>query len=349
MSVPEAPGQGICAAPYEALLDGIRTQTARCFAAEASSCSLSPSAQVTGLGAGDVTYGIDEVSERVVTDWLAQRACLGPLSVFTEDVGWRHAGPSAGPTADSGNGWRELPGFDHSGPRISIDPIDGTRPLLGDLRSAWTSIAVCPPGPAEPRASDVQLALLGELPIRAQARWRVIRAELGAGATLELHAPTDSVPPPRAQLTADSDDRCDHGVFSFFRFTPHQRPAIARVEADFFARIAEHEGADLMHCYDDQYVCNVGQLIHLALGSYRMIADLRAHIASSDPASVVTSKPYDLAAALLVAREAGCVITRADGSHLDFPLDATTPQSFVGWANEATARRLAHHLVTVLK
>ena len=326
----------------EALLDAVRIATRARLASEESVRGLAPSAEVVGVGAGDVTYGIDLESERVVTEWLEESAREGPISLFTEDVGWRHAGPGLE------SGWRELDGFDHGGPRIAIDPIDGTRPLLGDLRSAWTSIAACPPGAGEPRASDVTFGLLGELPISTTESWRVIRAEVGAGATLERKSFAATTEAVCAPLLADTEDRADHGVFSFFRFTPHQRPAIARVEADFFARIAEDEGADLMHCHDDQYVCNVGQLVHLALGSYRMIADLRSHVASSTDAPVVTSKPYDLAAALLVAREAGCLVTAPDGSTLDFPLDATTPVSFVGWANEATARRLARHLQAAL-
>ena len=327
---------------YEALLDAVRLATRERLAAEESVRGLSPAARVAGVGAGDVTYGIDLESEHVVTSWLEKCAQESPLSVFTEDIGWRHAGPA------TDGGWRELDGFDHGGPRIAIDPIDGTRPLLGDLRSAWTSIAVCPPGLGEPRASDVSLGLLGELPASTTRDWRLIRAELGRGASMERCSPNAEDAADPVPLLADDSDRCDHGVFSFFRFTPHQRPAIARVEADFFARIAEAEGADLMHCHDDQYVCNVGQLVHLALGSYRMIADLRSHLSSSSGAPVVTSKPYDLAAALLVAREAGCVVTEPDGSPLDFPLDATTPLSFVGWANEATAKRLQGHLDAAL-
>ena len=326
----------------EALLDAVRITTRRRLEAEESIHGLSPAAQVVGAGAGDVTYGIDLESERVVSHWLEECAREGPLSLFTEDVGWRHVGP------DSNGGWCELEDFDHGGPRLVVDPIDGTRPLLGDLRSAWTSIAACPPGPLEPRISEVTLGLLGELPPSTTETWRVIRAEVGKGASMEHRSFAETSETIRAPLLADTDDRCDYGVFSFFRFTPHQRPAIARVEADFFARIAAVEGADLMHCYDDQYVCNVGQLVHLARGSYRMVADLRSHVASSTDAPVVTSKPYDLAAALLVAREAGCVVTAPDGSTLDFPLDATTPVSFVGWANEATARRLAGHLEAAL-
>jgi len=325
----------------EALLDSIRIATRARLAAEESIRGLSPAAEVVGTGAGDVTYGIDLESEEVVTSWFLECAREGPLSLFTEDMGWRHAGPGD-------DGWTALPDFDHGGARVIIDPIDGTRPLLGDLRSAWTSIAACPAGAGEPRASDVTFGLLGELPSSLTESWRVIRAQRGAGATMERRtfAPTSEAIV--APLVVDSDDRPDHGVFSFFRFSPHQRPRIAALEADFFERIAAGEGADLMHCYDDQYVCNVGQLVHLALGSYRLIADLRGHLTSPDDAPVVTSKPYDLAAAVLVAGEAGCVVTAPDGAPLDFPLDATTPVSFVGWVNEPTAKRLAPHLQAAL-
>ncbi len=341
MTLKEHLTQSLPVQRLESLLDSIRIATRARLAAEESIRGLSPAAEVVGRGAGDVTYGIDLESEEVVARWLEECAREGPLSLFTEDIGWRHAGPGDG-------GWAELADFDHGGPRIAIDPIDGTRPLLGDLRSAWTSIAACPPGPEEPRASDVTLGLLGELPTSLTESWRVIRAQRGGGATLERHtfAPTsETVVTP---LVVDTDDRPDHGVFSFFRFSPHQRPRIAEVEADFFARIEADECADLMHCYDDQYVCNVGQLVHLCLGSYRLIADLRGHLTESLEAPVVTSKPYDLAAALLVAHEAGCVVTAPDGSPLDFPLDATTPVSFVGWVNEPTASRLAPHLGAAL-
>ena len=341
MSLEEHLTQGLSLQHLEALMDSIRVATRARLASEESIRGLAPAAEVVGAGAGDVTYGIDLESEEVVTQWFEERARAGPLSLFTEDMGWRHAGPTS-------DGWEELESFDHGGPRVAIDPIDGTRPLLGDLRSAWTSIAACPPGPGEPRASDVHIGLLGELPTSSTEAWRIIRARRGAGATLERRSDASGLELAEGPLVADTDDRPDHGVFSFFRFSPHQRPRIAAIEADFFARISEAEDADLMHCYDDQYVCNVGQLIHLCLGSYRLIADLRGHLERTDDAPVVTSKPYDLAAALLVAHEAGCVLTDPLGAALDFPLDAETPVSFVGWANEPTARRLAPHLRAAL-
>jgi hypothetical protein len=326
----------------EALADSIRMATRERLAAEESIRGLSPAAKVVGVGIGDVTYGIDLESEIVVSRWFEDLAREEPISLLTEDTGWRHAGPA------SGGGWRELNDFDHGGPRIAIDPIDGTRPLLGDLRSAWTSIAACPAGPEQPLSSDVSYALLGELPTSTTETWRLIRAESGRGATIERCTFAATSEASRLPLIADTDDRADHGVFSFFRYSVQQRPLLARIEVDFFERIAAKEGADLMHCYDDQYTCNVGQIVHLCLGSYRMIADLRAHLSGGFSAPITTSKPYDLAAALLVGREAGCAMRAADGAELSFPLDATTPVSFIGWANQATEERLSGHLNAAL-
>ena len=77
-------------------------------------------------------------------------------------------------------------------------------------------------------------------------------------------------------------------------------------------------------------------------------ATLRAWLARRAGVATTTSKPYDVAGAILCARAAGCVVTAADGGELDFELDCTTAVEFVGWANAATARRLAPHLRAVL-
>ncbi len=185
-------------------------------------------------------------------------------------------------------------------------------------------------------------------------------ARRGGPARLALHAvaaadpacasPPGHVAPPLAEgeLLADDDDRCDRGYFPFFRYLADLRPAIARVEAAFFERIAREEGAEIEHCYDDQYIASGGQLALLALGTYRMIVDLRARAARAAGGTTLTSKPYDLAGAVLVAEAAGCVVRGLDGGPLDFPLDATTPVDFAGFANAPTARRLAPHLAAAL-
>lgn len=291
-------------------------------------------------GAGDVTFGLDVPTEVVLTHWLEAHARHAPLSLLTEDAGWRHRGPD--PRAP-GAASIELEGFDHGGPRIVVDPIDGTRNLMADLRSAWTAIALCPPGAGEPRLADVTLAVCGELPDTRAARYRTLLAHKGRGTRLEERALEEDRVFAELELHADHDARPDHGYFSIFSYSPAMRPRIGALAARFFERLERYEHADLRACFDDQYISNCGQLFLLARGTYRLIADVRAHLWRPELGPRITSKPYDCAAGILAAREAGCIVTDAEGGPLDFPLDATTPVSFVGWANAATAARLGPH------
>src|SRR5262245_59092040 len=115
-------------------------------------------ARPRGIGKGDVTFGLDLPSEERVEAWQRELARTEPLSVLTEDAGWRHLGP------DGRGGERALPGFDHGGPRIAIDPVDGTRNLMADLRSAWTVVAFAPPGAREPRLAECTGGIVSEIP-----------------------------------------------------------------------------------------------------------------------------------------------------------------------------------------
>ncbi len=294
-------------------------------------------------GAGDVTFAIDLPTESVLTTWLAEVARVEPISLLTEDAGWRHAGP------DGRGGARALADFAHGGPRIVVDPIDGTRNLLADLRSAWTVIGACAPGDGAPRQSEVVLGVLTEIPDSRGAIARELTAARGRGARVRDVDATTGAELRSSVLRSDDDGRADHGYFPFFRYMADQRPEIAHVEADFFARLAREENAEVRSCYDDQYISNGGQLALLALGKYRMIADLRAFLAARRGTATLASKPYDVSGALVVASEAGCVVTAPGGGALDFLLDALTPVAFVGWHNAATRARLERHLHAALE
>jgi fructose-1,6-bisphosphatase/inositol monophosphatase family enzyme len=335
----------IRAAAREALIEAVRGGT------------LERLSRAAGQGVGDVTYGIDVPAEHAIDRWLAETARETPLSLLTEDSGWRHRGPDVSEVAGGKGGIRALDGFDHGGPRISVDPIDGTRVLMCDLRPAWSVIGLAGPGPSEPRIGDVVLGVLSEIPDSRGASYRRLSAIRGGGCRLVERDLTEDEPSAdrrleagadqgaARRLDAGADDRVDHGIFSFFKYMPAERPRIAAIEAAFFARLAETERADVRACFDDQYTSNGGQLALLALGTYRMIADVRAHLFEK----TLTSKPYDVAGAVICAQEAGAVVTAVDGSPLDFPLDAKTPVSFVGWANRATEKRLSKYLAEVLR
>lgn len=325
-----------------ALADRIRRAAREPLCRAAETGRLGELMRPHGIGAGDVTFGIDVPAEAALTAWLDEVAREQPLSLLTEDAGWRHRGP--GPRGAP----VDLAGFDHGGPRISVDPIDGTRNLMADLRAAWSVIALCPSGEGLPHQRDVALGVVSEIPDSRGGFARELWAARGRGARQRLVRLTDAAVVREGALVADADDRADHGYFPFFRYMPDLRPEIARVEAGFFERLEREEHAEVRSCYDDQHISNGGQLALLALGTYRMIADLRAHLAARRGRPTLTGKPYDVCGAILVAQETGCVVTDADGGELDFPLDVTTPVGFVGWHNAATRARLERHLRATL-
>ncbi|MBK7641539.1 MAG: hypothetical protein IPJ19_00590 [Planctomycetes bacterium] len=299
-------------------------------------------AREVGQGAGDTSYGLDRATETALTEWFHEVARVQPLSLLSEETGWRHLGP--GP-----DGVRQLAGFDHGGPRIVVDPVDGTRNLMTDLRPAWSVVGLAGPGAGIPRQREVLFGLLSEIPDTRAASYRRLSATRGAACHFEERTFFKGGPIVKPlNLGTGTDDRADHGYFPFFKYMADMRPQIAQIEARFLERLERELGADPRNCWDDQYICNGGQLALLSLGTYRMLADLRAFLAQRRGKPTLTTKPYDICGALVCARAAGCVVTAVDGSELDFPLDVSTPVSWVGWVNEATRARLAPHLAAAI-
>ena len=300
-------------------------------------------ARPTGRGAGDWTFALDEGPEAVALAWLEECARESPLSLLTEDSGWRHRGP------DGRGGSLELPGFDHGGPRLALDPVDGTRNLMFDLRSAWTIISFAGAGKEQPRFEDLTAGLLSELPRRHQELAQRLWALRGGGCELAIVDAQGQAVQPSKTLDTGSDGRVDNGFFCFFSYDPRLRARIASLAADFFDRLERAEGADRTRCYDDQYISSGGQLANLALGNYRFVADLRTHSRGWSAAQPQTAKAYDMAGAALCAQEAGAIVEDPSGEPLSFPIDAQSPVDFVGYANRATHRRLAHHFLQALR
>lgn len=308
--------------------DAVRAELARAFAAAGGTRARRGelSAQV-GVGAGDVTFGIDVVAEAEVTRWLDEQAALRPLSLLTEDAGWRHRGPAAG------GGSEDLVGFDHGGPRLVLDPIDGTRPLMHDLRPAWVVLGAAGPGPGAPLLSELEVGALTEIPDTRGRVGRVLTAVRGQGAlTREVDLVTGETSPERA-LEVDEDSRLDRGHFPVFGYTPAGRAAAQALSRDVFAAL---EGIDETTVLDDQLCSSGGQLALVADGTYRVVVDARVSLNGLHGTSIQTAKPYDVAGGIVVAREAGCIVELPGGGSLDMPIDATTPVEFVAYHNRGT-------------
>jgi hypothetical protein len=278
-------------------------------------------------GAGDVGYAIDEAAESALGAFGEAVGARHPLTVVAEGPGVRRHGAAA-------------PG---SPLRALIDPVDGTRSLMHDMRSAWALTGLASDRGEATRLSDIELAVQTELPTTAAGAYHVLWARRGHGAWIARHDVATGRELERAPLRAPGGDAIENGYLCFPRFMAVERPLVAAIEQRFLqGAIAAHALSPRL-LYDDQYLCSAGQLYLTATGRYRMLADLRGWLHRTRGIANFTAKPYDLAA-LLVYREAGVPVLDERFAPLDAPLDTETRLSVIAFPNEALRARLEPHL-----
>lgn len=299
---------------------GARLQAAR--AADRPSLANAPGV----WGAGDLSYAIDDVAEEPLARFIAAVARRHRVTVVCE-----------------GPGILASEGGPQPGVRVLIDPVDGTRSLMHDMRSAWALTGIAPDRGDDTRLSDVVVAVQTELPVTSAATYHVLTAARGAGALLARHDVRSSARIDARALHARQDVPLDNGYLCFTRYLPVERPLVAALEADFLQHaIAAHDLQPRL-LYDDQYLCSAGQLFLVATGRYRMLADLRAWLAATTGVANFTAKPYDLAA-LLAYTEAGVPVLDAAGRPLDAPFDTSTPLDVVAFGNGRLRAAYEPHL-----
>src|SRR5512144_1627702 len=119
---------------------------------------------------GDTIYAVDRVSETVLVDFFEREiASECPVVLIAEGLE---------------NGKLALPrGTDESSAhwRIIVDPIDGTRGLMYQKRSAWVLTGVAPNRGEETRLSDVRVAVQTEIPLVKQHLFDQLVAIRGRG------------------------------------------------------------------------------------------------------------------------------------------------------------------------
>jgi hypothetical protein len=299
-------------------------------------------AAATGKQAGDVVYAVDRVSERVLLERFARLAEEWPCLLIAEGLG--------------DDGRRLLPsGIEEDEVEIVVivDPIDGTRGLMYQKRSAWilTGVAPRPPAGVPATLADVCLALQTEIPTLKQHLCDAAWAVAGQGAAAERfdrlgggRAPLALVPSRAGTLA--------HGFGGLAKFFAGTRGALAEIDDAVVARLLSGGGDGDALVFDDQYISTGGQLYELMAGHDRFVADVRPLLipglrARGAPAPLC-AHPYDLATEL-VAREAGVIVTEPAGEPLRAPLDVTTAVAWVGFANPGLARAVGEALRAELR
>jgi hypothetical protein len=234
--------------------------------------------------------------------------------------------------------------------RLIIDPIDGTRPIMYNKRSAWWLAGLAPNRGDATSLLDIEVAVQVEIPTTRAAMSDTLRALRGRGArgettNLITGERTSFQPRPSGATTIKE------GFASIFHPFPGGKEIFAAMEEDLTREIIGGLESSKTALFDDQYLSTGGQLYELMVGRDRMLLDARGLLyqrfkREGKPAGHACH-PYDLGA-VLIAEEAGVIITDGSGNPLDAPLDTTTDVSWIGYANEAIRSEVEPVLLRLL-
>jgi fructose-1,6-bisphosphatase/inositol monophosphatase family enzyme len=279
--------------------------------------------RVSHTTAADTIYQLDLLIEPVVEAYCEIWGRETPLVLIAEGIE-----PESGRVFPHGTRQEDAP------LRIILDPVDGTRGLMYDKRPAWALAGAAPNKGSATKLSDIEIAVMTELPTSKMGWSDVLWAIKGQGAHAErdnLQA-GESAPLPIRPSQAQSISHGFSMISSFF-------PGTKILAAELMERIAHQllGPADVTKAmiFEDQYISTGGQFYELIMGHDRFNADLRPlFYRCLNKQEGLCCHPYDCAT-LLIAQEAGLQITNGQGQPLDGPLDTTTGISWSGYANAA--------------
>ena len=162
---------------HQALLDSIRqlhTQIRDTIVAACEQRALEDLSNVAQEAAGDTIYVIDRISEEVLVEFFEKEvAPKAPMVLLAEGLpGGKLVLPRD--TSEEDTVWR-----------IIVDPIDGTRGLMYQKRSAWILTGVAPNRGGQTNLSDIQLAIQTEIPLVKQHLSDVLWVTAGQGVQAE--------------------------------------------------------------------------------------------------------------------------------------------------------------------
>lgn len=247
---------------------------------------------------GDGEFAIDEVAEKVIEDFISDNGF--PVAYYSEGRG--------------------LVGAANPEFTLIIDPIDGTRPAMVGLEMGVVSIAAVP-HTDDPRLSDVAFGCILEL--KTERMYTAARGEkariLDGG----------------AEIKAASTDQTDLDSISW-SFDIAGRPSrlIARILQPLIDRSSIKGGVFIFNAaaYSLTRMAS-GQLDAYVDAAVRILRDFPQHreeylgAGLGNPFGLM---PYDIAAAVLIAESAGCVVTDSYGNPLsDIPLLDTSEKNIL--------------------
>src|ERR1700752_75976 len=273
---------------------------------------------------GDTIYEIARISEELLVDFFEREITrIAPVVLIAEGLsGGQMTLPKGIPEEDVK--WR-----------IIVDPIDGTRPLMYQKRSAWILTGVAPNLGPNTTLADIEFAIQTEIPLIKQHLSDSMYATKGQGVSTERFDRLNGVTTPIA-LRPSRVKTIAHGYSQIARFFPGARDELAAIDEEIVVGALGNVSEGKAHCFEDQYASTGGQLYELMSGRDRFTADLRPFmelllVKRATPLGICCH-PYDMCTEL-IAREAGVIVTDVVGQQLMAPLAVEPNISWVGYAN----------------
>jgi fructose-1,6-bisphosphatase/inositol monophosphatase family enzyme len=293
-------------------------------------------AQVAREGVGDTLYEIDRALDEVVLAACEELGERMPFLLIAE--GCTRPFP-----AGVAEGEARM--------RLIMDPLDGTRGIMYDKRSAWTLAAVAPNRGPETTLADIVLAVQTEVPTTKQHLADSLWALPGGGAHAlrrNLLTGEELRFTPRPSAATD----LSHGFAMLSKFFPGRKAVAAEIEEQLFARLPGLLPEARVRVFDDQYISTGGQLYELAVGHDRFNGDLRAALMQADHlpgyAPGLAAHAYDICTEL-IAREAGVVVTDLRGQPLDCRLAEDENVAWLAYANRELQATIEPVLQQILR
>lgn len=279
------------------------------------------------IDAADTIFQIDRDVEEVFVPYLDEEAeALGGIWLIAEGVGEETNGMGL----PIGRAKEDCHWF------LLIDPIDGTRGIMYDKRSAFFLAGAGINKASGNFLTDIEVAVMCELPTSKAYLADSYFAIKGKGTQGLRRNLLNGSERPIAPRPSQSDSVLG-GFGVIARFFPPGRDVLARIEDRLIEQLLEHYQSPLsISILEDQYISTGGQLHEVLVGHDRFIADIRPQLYDMlskkgiKPSHVC--HPYDCAA-MLVGKEAGIVITDGYGRALNAPVNVTSSVSWILYAN----------------
>ena len=289
---------------------------------------------------GDTIYAVDRVSEELIVEFF-EREIAGKTSVVLIAEGLK-TGQVILPRGTDENDakWR-----------VIVDPIDGTRGLMFQKRSAWILTGVAPNKGFDTNLSDIELATQTEIPLVKQHLSDTIWAEKGKGVNAERY---NRIAKEKINLPINpsKSPTIAHGFASVSRFIPGGGVEGAEIYEEIVRGSLGEVQEGKAQCFEDQYISTGGQLHGLMAGADRFIADLRPlfekSLAKRGLRLGLCCHPYDLCTEL-IARELGVIVTDEYGEQLKARLAVEPDVAWLGYANEAIRTQIEKLLQSELR